>query len=412
MPKKSDIEIIPTRVPARPSLLEGAVKSYDWGQSGPEAFLPSWLGADPASRPFWAELWFGGHPGGPSILSGEGTDLAARIARDPAAALGPSVARRFGGVLPFLVKLLAVGRPLSIQAHPGVARAERGFAREEAAGVPLSDPRRTYKDPRPKPEALIALTTFRALKGFRDPADVAVKAGDHPELSFLTSGSLKDRFTAALTMAPEAADRALSAVAARLRARNAREPFGPDRPEHWFLRAEETFCPGPRKDAGLFSFFLLDLVRLDPGDAFFVAPGEAHAYLQGTAVEVMGNSDNVLRGGLTSKFVDREGLLDVLRFEPSVGKVIKPEAGVYRTPAEEFEASVAEWGNAGGSDFSVDGGPALWVPLEGAAEWRSGGEVRPLRPGRALFVPAGTAGRITGEGKGKAILVRTPGAAR
>ena len=213
-------------------------------------------------------------------------------------------------------------------------------------------------------------------------------------------------------MEPEAADRALSAVSARLRSRNDRDPFDLDRPERWFLRAEETFCPGPRKDAGLFSFFFLNLVRLDPGDAFFVAPGEAHAYLQGIAVEVMGNSDNVLRGGLTTKFVDRESLLDVLRFEPSGGNVIKPEAGVYRTPVKEFEVSVAAWGSGGGAEFSVEGGPALWVPLEGAAEWRSAGEVRPLRPGRALFVPAGAAGRVSGRGKGKAVLVRVPGAAR
>jgi mannose-6-phosphate isomerase len=390
--------------------LEGVVRPYDWGEAGPGAFLPRWLGADPAAHPRWAELWFGAHPSAPSPLDGapEKTDLAAWIGRAPEALLGRRTTERFNGRLPFLAKILAVDKPLSIQAHPDKAQAEAGFAAEEAAGVRRDDPRRVFKDDNHKPELLVAMTPFRALKGFRSPADVAARAAVHPELGFLSGGrSLQSLFEAAMGLPPEEADRVLAAVSARIKATGGASP---DHPDHWFLRAEEAFCPGARKDPGLFAFFLLDFVTLAPGEALFLGPGELHAYLHGVGAEVMANSDNVLRGGLTPKHVDREGLRRILSFRPSEGSVLRPgPGGAYRTPVPDFAVSLATW--AAGERRAAPGreGPSIWLPLDGAAEWRGADGRWPLKPGRALFLPDGAAGELAGVTAGRAVLVGAAG---
>lgn len=299
-------------------LLENAVRDYAWGETDGIAAI---VGTRPTGGPE-AELWIGTHPGAPSLVldDAQGRTLREVIAADPARWLGPELAREGHTALPFLLKVLAIGRPLSLQAHPSPEQAREGFDREEAAGVPLDAPERNYRDDGAKPEALVALTDTWALCGFRDPIEAAnqlaglgIVAFD-PLVAALASGD-DDALGTVLgwllrlegRARSEAADAVASAVA-KVRADDL------DDPRSWVRRLVRTFPGDPTAVAPL----LLNVVQLDPGDAVHLPAGNLHAYLLGAGIEIMAASDNVLRGGLTPKHIDVDELLAVLRFETGV----------------------------------------------------------------------------------------------
>ncbi|GAB3965482.1 mannose-6-phosphate isomerase, class I [Actinoallomurus acanthiterrae] len=343
--------------------LQNPVQEYAWGS---HTVLADLLGLpSPTERP-QAELWIGAHPAAPSRLPG-GSSLDEHIAADPETTLGPAAVARFGPRLPFLLKVLAIAAPLSLQVHPDREQAERGFAAER---TPLGDPARNYKDDWPKPELLCALTDVHALCGLRDPGESAEFLAKVPALrpvvDLLAAGDLRAAVKALLTwpspddVVPEAA-----AVAG--------EPYA---------SLAERY-PG---DMGVILAMLMNEVRLAPGQAMYVPPRVPHAYLDGTAVELMAGSDNVLRAGLTPKHVDVPELLNLASFEPGRPDVLDAvrhgEEEVYLTPAPEFRLSRVDV-----ADDAVlpAGGPQLLLCTDGRVQLRRDGRTTALSRGEAAF---------------------------
>lgn len=320
--------------------LHGTIRPYPWGS---RTLIPSLRGEPVPSETPQAELWYGAHPVSPSTLVGAGEALDARIARLPEETVGARCRREYGDQLPFLVKLLAAERPLSLQTHPSKAQAEEGFARENAAGIELTAPNRNYRDPNHKPELIVALTPFRAMAGFRPLARTR-------ELFDAIASPIAERYLALLDAAEENEAASLRALfttwisipaPARVElidditARAADLACG----EGWIAGVCETACalaeeyPG---DVGVLGALLLNHVTLRPGEAIFLAAGQLHAYISGLGVEVMANSDNVLRGGLTSKYVDVPELVRLLSFVPLRDPIVRDHEGEYAVPVHDF----------------------------------------------------------------------------
>jgi phosphomannomutase len=329
-------------------ILQPTIQHYSWGDS---EFIPRILNrSNLEGRPF-AELWMGAHPEAPSRVqfSGNSITLSQLIAQSPEEILHPANATRFQGQLPYLFKVLAAAQPLSLQLHPSQGRAEAGYARENRAEVPLNAPNRNYKDPHHKPELIAALTDFYGLRGFRPLPDIAQQLAIVPELRALGSDftpdldSLRNLYLKLMNLPQSSVDEILSRLVGRLSAEHGHRPFQKSDREYWLLRSDQVYSTVAHRDRGLFSFYLLNLVRLEPGQAMYLPPGVLHAYLEGAGMEVMANSNNVLRGGLTSKHIDVPELLENVSFEAGEPEVIVArQAGgggewIYPTPTEEFE---------------------------------------------------------------------------
>jgi mannose-6-phosphate isomerase len=390
-------------------MLQGVVQHYDWGGHD---FIPGLLGIEnPARRPF-AELWIGAHAKAPSIaeIAGVPEPLDELIAEAPDAILGQAANARFDGRLPYLFKILDVHKMLSIQAHPTLAQARSGFARENAEGISLDASSRNYKDDNHKPEIGVALTEFWMLHGFRPLEEIAKSFREIPVLGLLMPtfpqrlaqighdhegrrGLLRELYNTVMTMPQEQVDLMLNSLLSVL---EAKPPADKNSADYWALRAATNFpLPGGHRDRGIFSVYLLNLIHLLPGQGTYQPAGVLHAYLEGVNVELMANSDNVLRGGLTPKHVDVKELLNILTFEggtPNIfgGELVNSQERVYRTPAEEFELSRIAL--APHSRYAGDApyGPKALLVLEGSGAVNSGGQSLGLGRGSIAFVPCGT----------------------
>ncbi|GGV92904.1 mannose-6-phosphate isomerase, class I [Streptomyces gelaticus] len=381
--------------------LSNTVRPYAWGST---TAIPELLGVAPTGEP-QAEMWMGAHPGAPSLLTrisatgeaGREQPLTDVIAADPERELGRATVEKFGPRLPFLLKLLAAGAPLSLQVHPDLAQAERGYEDEERRSVPIDAPHRTYKDANHKPELICALTPFAGLCGFRPPTEAAEAMaalgvdslkpyvdllGAHPE-----EAALREVLTAILGADPaEMTETVHLAAAAAERLGGAHAPYA--RIAHHF--------PG---DPGVIAAMLLNYVELQPGEALFLGAGVPHAYLDGLGVEIMANSDNVLRCGLTPKHIDVPELLRVVRFEPTGPAVLRPEASpsgeeLYETPVDEFRLSRFDLSpGAAPVDLTRDT-PQILLCTGGAPKT---GELD-LAPGASVFVPSGEKVEVSGTG--------------
>ncbi len=372
--------------------LHGWVQPYAWGSRAELARLQG--RATPTAEPE-AELWFGAHPRGPAVaegIDGRRRPLHDVVADDPVGQLGADVAARFGPTLPYLLKVLAVEHPLSLQVHPSEPQARAGFDDEEARGIPRDAPERTFRDPWPKPELLCALTPFTALVGFRDPSrtvqllralDVSALAGVAERLEHGDDAAFGEVVRDLLTW--PSADRA-TLVAAVSDAASTLLDGGPfaDEARHLVSLAAAYPC-----DPGVVVASLLELVRLAPGEVVYLPPGQLHSYLHGTAVELMAVSDNVLRGGLTAKHIDVDGVLALLDSRAlTTPLVASRDVGtevVYDTGAPHFRLSRVQ----------VDGevvldrrGPETLLVVEGDATASADGTDVPLAAGQAAFVPA------------------------
>ncbi|MEU1575219.1 mannose-6-phosphate isomerase, class I [Streptomyces collinus] len=371
--------------------LDNTIRPYAWGS--PTA-IPQLLGVEPTGEP-QAEMWMGAHPGAPS-RTGRGT-LVEVVGADPEKELGPAAVAKFGPRLPFLLKLLAAGAPLSLQVHPDLAQAKEGYADEERRGIPVDAPHRNYKDANHKPELICALTEFDGLCGFRAPLEAAALLDDlgvdslkpyvdllhaHPE-----DAALREVLTAILTADPDEMSRTVAETAAACdRLGGAYAPYA-DIAHHY---------PG---DPGVIAAMLLNHVRLQPGEALYLGAGIPHAYLNGLGVEIMANSDNVLRCGLTPKHVDVPELLRIVRFLPSDPGVLRPEASpdgeeVYETPIDEFRLSRYVLPEAGTAHDLTRPTPQILLCTAGTVR---AGE-HDLTPGRSVFVPAGEKIEVSGTG--------------
>jgi mannose-6-phosphate isomerase len=409
--------------------LQGVVQHYDWGGHN---FIPDLLGIENATRRPFAELWIGAHGKAPSMAEVAGTmePLDKLIAEAPGAILGQAANARFGGRLPYLFKILDVHKMLSIQAHPTLAQARHGFARENAEGIRLEASCRNYKDDNHKPEIGVALTEFWMLHGFRPLEEIAETLRKAPELASLMPvfpqrlvqaghdhearrSLLRELYSTVMVMPQEQVDLLLNQLIARLQAK---PPADKDSADYWALRAAMNFpLPGGHRDRGIFSVYLLNLVHLIPGQGTFQPAGVLHAYLEGVNVELMANSDNVLRGGLTSKHVDVPELLNILTFEggtPHVfdGELVSNQERIYRTPAEEFELSRIALTAHSRYPGDAHYGPKALLVLHGSATLSSAGQCLSLGRGSIVFVPCGT--QFVMETRGEDLVVFQAGLPR
>jgi mannose-6-phosphate isomerase len=336
-------------------VLENTVQKYDWGST---TELPRLLGKDNLSNDPWAELWMGAHPKATSIAvdptSGVRTPLDKLIADAPIRMLGNSVARRFGNTLPFLFKILSAAKPLSIQVHPSKLKAEHGFAREEFAGIPIDAPERNYKDANHKPETVVALTPFDGLCGFRPIDEIVanIKLLAPQDWQRLAGRLANDPgklelsvfFHSMISQTGDIINKRLDYALARSKRIIASEPPGSlaSKLFSWVLTLVESY-PG---DVGALAPLVLNLFRLEPGQALNLAAGQPHAYLCGTAAEIMANSDNVLRGGLTSKHRDVPEFISALCFDsgtiqPAVAKKVKKGFSAYLCDVPDYTIAKA-----------------------------------------------------------------------
>lgn len=389
--------------------LEGKLQSYAWGS---RTAIAAVLGREPSGDPE-AELWLGAHPGGPTRLvekSGAAEDLAGLIASDPLGHLGERVAGQWNQ-LPFLLKVLAADKALSLQVHPTMDQARAGFAREESQGVPLSAPHRNYKDASHKPELIYALGSFSALSGFRPlPEMIEVtrafgfeEAG--PGLGELWAAleegadarSLEIFFRGLFSLTETQRAAAISLAVARAKRPDAL-PVSARGIAPWL----SEFAAQYPSDPGVLASLLLNLVVLSPGEAMYLPAGNLHAYLRGTGLEIMASSDNVLRGGLTPKHVDVEELCNILSFEsflPNKSEGIEETCAdglvtaKFVTAASEFELSILDIPEGGSFEFR---GPEIWLILAGGVRVTLDEKEERCGPGTQLFLSASQRASVTG----------------
>ncbi len=376
--------------------LKNRIQHYGWGDTDS---IPRLLGQEnPEGRPC-AELWMGAHPNLPSdILTESGWNpLDSAIAEAPEAFLGAESALRFGPHLPFLFKVLAIAKPLSLQVHPNREQAMAGFAAENRNKIPKDAPDRNYRDENQKPECICALSTFYALNGFRpistichlldlfgiqDLEEAANELRNRPDHE-----GLRRFFTELMT----ADDRKRAGIIKDTLAGAARHIEDPAL--YLLCQWIQTIHAHFPADIGVISPILLNLIRLEPGEALFLESGRIHSYLGGLGVELMANSDNVLRCGLTPKHVDLPELLKVMRFEPEPIRRLHPEPvspieELYRLSAEEFSLSVIRLISENRKEALSVNGPEILLCLEGAAGIEPGEKsMISLSRGESVFVP-------------------------
>ena len=296
-----------------------------------------------------AELWLGAHPKGAATLYGSSKTLEDLINESPAAYLGQPVAKRYVNRLPFLLKVLEVNQMLSIQVHPTKAAAEEGFAREEKIGPDRTAPNRNYRDDNHKPELGVAVTDFYLLHGFRSREAIAKTLREVPGWDALSpvleAGGVKGLYRHIMAADQATVDALLQPLVDRVAAGPSDDPTTP---EHWTGQAVEVYTKNGHHDRGIFSIYWFNILHLKPGQGIFQDAGVPHAYLRGVCVELMANSDNVLRGGLTPKHIDVPELLkhtDCSTVTPAIlqaGESANADGWLdYPTPAPDFALSVA-----------------------------------------------------------------------
>lgn len=380
--------------------LINAVQNYAWGSH--TALTELYGIANPDNLPM-AELWMGAHPKSSSqILAADGQPRSLRevIDADKAALLGDKVAARFGE-LPFLFKVLCADQPLSIQVHPNKKASELGFAKENAAGIPLDAAERNYKDPNHKPELVFALTPFLAMNAFREFSEIISLlqpvAGAHNAIAHFLENpnaeALSELFASLLNMQAEEKSHALAVLKAALNSQQG-EPWDT-------IRVISAFYPD---DSGLFSPLLLNVVKLNPGEAMFLFAETPHAYLNGVALEVMANSDNVLRAGLTPKYIDIPELVANVKFvaKPAAELLTQPvKNGAeldFPIPVDDFAFSLHDL-SADETAIAQESAAILFC-VEGEATLHKDSERLVLKPGESAFVAANESPvRVSGTGR-------------
>lgn len=370
--------------------LAGGLQNYAWGS---HTLLADLRGEEPSAQPE-AEIWYGAHPS-TATLCNDGLSLLERVEGDPVGLLGQSVVDRFGPKLPFLLKLLAAGSPLSIQAHPSIEQAKAGFAAEDAAGISRSDPQRSFKDDNHKPELICALTPFEALVGFR-PIEQTLRFFDHIGFDALNTVLSKHGPKVAVsqvldTSESTSGDSVSNIVDQLVNACTNASGSNWSAESALIVRLANQY----QGDPGVIVASLLNYTTLQPGQALYLGAGNLHAYVSGLAVEVMANSDNVLRGGLTPKYIDVPNLLDVVLPDTVTPTLVEIDSdGRYLTPAPEFELRRLAL-----AESPVVAGPSIILCTEGTVVVTQGAETIELGPTEAVWLAADESGQVSGTGE-------------
>jgi len=366
--------------------LKGVVQNYSWGGF---SYIPKLVNFPNNEQKPFAEYWLGAHPNYPSEVAGVGT-LDQVISSSPEKFLGKDTLKKFQS-LPFLFKILDVRQMLSIQVHPDKTSAKREFENENRKGISLMARERNYRDENHKPEMMVALGDFWLLHGFKKETDLLQILHDTPELQFLEPVFKKDGYRklyeTVMLMPQEKVNEILKPLVKRILPVYEKDGWKKSDENFWAARAATTFCRKNHCDRGIFSVYFFNLVHLKAGEGVFQPEGMPHAYLEGQNVEVMANSDNVLRAGLTDKHIDVNELMKYVKFEPTSPRILKPSKGhtIYKTDAEEFE--LHHYNLEADQQISLSSGsPELYFVLEGRAEVKTDKTMTALEEGHAAFI--------------------------
>ncbi len=392
-------------------LLENTILDYPWGSC---SFIPEFISKTPPFEKPQAEMWMGSHKKAPSKVVSEGTKipLDQLIGKYPEAILGAPIAKKFSGELPFLFKVLSASKPLSIQTHPNKNQAILGFNRENSKGIAIDAPERNYKDYNHKPELICALTVMWALKGFRPPAEILKLFEPFENISgecgieILNkqpdAAGIRKFFLNLLNIDTSTSIKIMEKVIKIIKGTKDINPV-----HDWIIKLNQEY-PG---DIGALSPLYLNLIKLNPGDAVFLPACELHAYLSGSGLEIMANSDNVLRGGLTQKHIDKTELMNVLSFNPAKPETISGKKAegfetFFHTAAEEFILSYISLSEEN-SIYKPDRerGVEIILCTEGSASITdiSSGQSLDIKKGTSMLIPAAVKGYIL---KGKAAIYK------
>lgn len=373
------------------------IRNYEWGSAD---LMAGYFGIHIKGKGPMAEMWMGAHPGASSavVLSGKETGLVKAIEENPQHFLGRRVSEKFGGKLPFLFKVLSAGRPLSVQAHPDKLQAVSGFMLENKAGIPIDDPKRNYRDDNHKPEIICAVSEFHALRGFRSPEDIIkyLLSLNNKLLEGICRKLEKENgyrgfFKSLMTFRMEEKKSILADAGKWSSDKNSPE-------KEWVSRLLEYYPD----DISAISPLYLNLIKLDPGEAMYLDAGELHSYLQGIGIELMANSDNVLRGGLTVKNIDFKELDNILKYSACIPEILTCEKGrdilfSYNTPADEFRLSVIFTDNY--VDINDCAGPRIIICQRGKIRIIQGKNVSVINSGESVYItPSKENIRIMGKG--------------
>ncbi len=383
--------------------LKGKVMHYVWGGY---KFIPHLIGVENAEHKPYAEYWMGAHPLAPSVLETSEGDILLNdcINKNASRFLGEKVQKQFAE-LPYLFKVQDVKDMLSIQVHPSKAEAEKGFAAEEAAGIPANAPNRNYKDKNHKPEVLVALSEFWLLHGFLEESLLKKVLESVPEfngfISIFENEGYKGLYRYVMEMPQDELNKLVMSLILREIERKKNNELIKTEPGWWAAKLFEDPANTGNIDRGIFSIYFFNIVKVLPGEAVFQGAGIPHAYLEGQTMELMANSDNVLRGGLTPKHIDIPELIKHTSFEGIVPNIMKGEdlgngEKNYPCPAEDFGISKIELAagqscNGSASSFEII------VLIEGELQLNGSndlalkkGEAAGILPGEAYQISAAT----------------------
>ncbi len=377
--------------------LTGVVQHYSWGGT---RYIPNLINIENNDQKSFAEYWLGAHDKAPSTASVHDNQalLNELIKNSPDMLLGKETLDRFGPSLPYLFKVLDARDMLSIQVHPSKDQAEAGFERENKAGIALNAPNRNYKDNNHKPEVHVALTDFWMLHSFREAQEIDHLLEKTEEFASLLpvfkEGGIEALYSHIMQLPQTEIDSILNPMFNRLTPKYYNRELNKENPDYWAVLSAIKFpIEGGHRDRGIFSIYLFNLIHLKPGEATYQAAGVPHAYLQGTNMELMANSDNVLRGGLTPKHVDVPELLKTLNFKGQHPDIIRGEniskvESVYATPAPDFELSRVCIDRDNRYKSQEQHGADIWIVMEGDTDVCGKTNVINRKRGEAFFVPA------------------------
>lgn len=395
--------------------LTGQVQHYAWGGKN---YIASLIGLNSAKDQPCAEWWLGAHPSAPSEIENvTGKQSLIEFLSQNPTALGQASRQQFGYELPYLLKILDVEKPLSIQLHPTKAQAEKGFEAENAKGVALTDGRRTYKDRNHKPEMMIALSDFWLLHGFKTKSQILATLNARPSLQPLAEKLGKQslaEFYADVMLAKQStlANWLLPIIEAN------KQPYKNgelmlDNPDYWVLYTMEAMAILPEKlDAGLVCFYLFNIVQLKEGEGIFQDAGIPHAYLRGQNVELMACSDNVIRGGLTPKYVDIVELLKIVDCREVTPQIISAAPQnqsefTYKTPVKDFALAQIRVEPEQHTKVNLQSAGILLV-MQGELKIQEKSTALTLKQGESAFITADSNVEIMSEKGGYAFLAKLP----
>ena len=395
--------------------LTGQVQHYAWGGKN---YIASLIGLNSVKDQPCAEWWFGAHPSAPSeIETVTGKQSLIEFLLQNPTALGQASCQQFGDELPYLLKILDVEKPLSIQLHPTKDQAENGFEAENAKGVSLTDNTRTYKDRNHKPEMMIALSDFWLLHGFKTKSQILATLNARPSLQPLAeklgTQSLAEFYADVMLADQSTLANWLLPIIETNQQPYQKGVLALDNPDYWVLYTMEAMTISPEKlDAGLVCFYLFNIVHLKVGEGIFQDAGVPHAYLRGQNVELMACSDNVIRGGLTPKYVDIVELLKIVDCREVIPQIISAAPQnqsefTYKTPVKDFALAQIRLDPEQHTKVNLQSAGILLV-MQGKLKIQEKSTALTLKQGESAFITADSVVEIVSEKGGYAFLAKLP----